>query len=120
MKLTPAEEEYLSKVMQAPLEFSIPKDKSEEVWGRIQSFIGRYSSMKIQVATDYVLQTYNPQESAVDFGYYANRTPQGDEVGFEVRCICGNMFSGKDRDRNAHILAHYAQTGEIIPRLISQ
>jgi len=50
---------YLKAVWSAPLDFTVPNREEEIVWGRIQSFIGKYSTVKIQVATDYVVQTYN-------------------------------------------------------------
>lgn len=74
--------------------------------------------MKIQTATDFVLETYNPPGTEVKFGYSAIKTPMGDEVEFEVRCTCGNMFAGKQVSRNAHILAYYALTGEVNPKFI--
>jgi hypothetical protein len=33
---------------------------AETVWGRIQSFISKYSSMRIQISTEYTISTYNP------------------------------------------------------------
>ena len=114
---------YVMRAKQTPLTFKVPKEKEEEVWGRIQSFIAKYSSMKIQVATDYVVETYNPLKieindpkwPGVNFGYGAVKTPMGDEIEFEVKYSVSDS-SGYYKliaGYNAHFLAHYALTGEI-------
>ena len=50
---TPDETAYLDRAMASPAEIIVTKAKSEEAWGRAQSFIGRFSDMKIQVGTEY-------------------------------------------------------------------
>jgi hypothetical protein len=112
---------YLEKAMATPLTFSITKEKAEEAWGRINGFIGQYSSMKIQTASQYIIQTYNPSDT-IHYGYSANRAQKGDEYEFSVSCFSGGGFGGvkKIPNQNAHILAHYALTGEIIPHLVVQ
>jgi len=114
---------YVTRAEQSPLTFKVSKEREEEVWGRIQSFIAKYSSMKIQVATDYVIETYNPSKIEVrdpkwpgaNFGYEAIKTPMGDEVEFEVKCVTGDPSKYYEliAGYNAHYLAHYALTGEI-------
>lgn len=114
---------YVTKAKQTPLTFKVPKEKEEEVWGRIQSFIAKYSSMKIQIATDYIVETYNPLKIEVgdpkwpgaNFGYEAVKTPMGNEVEFEVKCSTGDPSKYYERiaNHNAHVLAYYALTGEI-------
>ncbi len=80
LKLTPEEQTYLEKAKAFPLEFTIAKSEADEAWGRAQSFIGRFSSMKLQTVTDFVIQTYNPGSGDVNFGYYVTKTPMGEEV----------------------------------------
>jgi hypothetical protein len=116
----PEEEAYLAAVRATPLVVSLPKDQADDGWGRAQSFVGKYSSMKVQVATDYVLQTFNPASPAIDFGYYITRTPLGDQVEFDVKCVAGNSFTRDSATLNAHVLAHYIQTGELNPKFIEQ
>ena len=116
---TPEELAYLERVMACPLTFVIPANETELTWGRIQGFLGKYSSMKIQTVTEYVIETYNPVESEVDFGYSIVRTPVEEGVEIAIRCVTGNMFCRREADLNAHILAHYARTGEIIPKFIT-
>jgi hypothetical protein len=108
------EKSDLAVAMFHPLKFTLAKSEAEDAWGRAQSFIGRFSSMKIQTATDYVIQTYNPVGSGINFGYYITKTPLGDEVEIEVQCPTDNMFSGKDADINAHIAALYIDTGMLV------
>lgn len=119
--LTREEADYVLAVKRFPLEFEITKDEADEAWGRAQSFIGKYSSMKLQTVTDYVIQTYNPGSTDYKFGYYVTKTPLGDNTQFSIQCICNNWFAGDDRNRNAHILAWYIKTGELpYPHLIRQ
>jgi len=114
--LTPEEEVYVRKINDMPLTFTIAKENSEDAWSRVQGFINKYSSMKIQTASDYTIETYNP--TGVNFGYRASRMNIGDEVEFTVSCYCGNMFMGKQANQNAHVLALFALTSDINPRFI--
>jgi hypothetical protein len=116
--LTPEETAYLDEAMATPLIFKVPKEKSEEVWGRIQSFIEKFSSMKIQTVSDYLIETYNPKITNIDYGYKAVKTLVGEEVEFSVNCVCGNRLMGKQVQKNVHILALYALTGRINRRFI--
>lgn len=115
---------YVERAMQMPLTFKVSREKEEEVWGRIQSFIAKYSSMKIQIATDYIIETHNPTKTIElnpKYGYKAIKTVVGNEVEFKVECFAGETDLGKagykfnqmKADHNAHILACYALTGEI-------
>ncbi len=116
---------YVQRAIKIPLTFKVSREKEEEVWGRIQSFIAKYSSMKIQIATDYVIETYNPtktDEYDPKFGYKAIKTFIEDKVEFKVECFAGesglnsnagNKYNEFKADHNAHILACYALTGKI-------
>lgn len=68
-----AELEYISHVKSFPLTFTVPKEQGQDAWGRAQSFLGRFSSMKLQVVTDFVIQTYNPPRDW-GFGLYYKST----------------------------------------------
>jgi hypothetical protein len=121
VQLTPEQRYYVDRAMKQPLEFSLPKEQSEEAWARIQSFISQYASMKIQTATDYILETYNPHSEMVPaYAYQANRTPAGDQVNFIVKCFTDAALGVGKREceRNAHLLAHYAVSSELKPELI--
>jgi len=118
IKLTSEEQIYLGKVMAQPLTFIVDVKDSELKWVLAQSFIAKYSSMKIETITNYLLETYNPYQTR--FGYKVIRTPleEGDE--FCISCLYDNPFSKNDAYQNAHILAYYLVTNEITIRLISR
>jgi tetratricopeptide (TPR) repeat protein len=119
--LTSDERIYLEKVKAFPLEFTIPINEVEVAWGRTQSFIGRFSSMKLQIVTDYIIQTYNPPKGEISFGYYVTKTPIGNNVKITVICITGDPLGEGAASLNAHILAYYIKTGELpYPRLIAR
>jgi hypothetical protein len=121
LSLSPDEQSYLNEAQACPLEFYVPKTDAEDAWGRAQSFIGQYSSMKLQTVTDYVIETYNPRMSDVAYGYSVTKTPMNDLVRISVRCFCGNFLEGDNTSTNAHILAYYIKTGnEFSPRLVSR
>ena len=116
---TPEANAYLARAMAAPLTFTVPKDNSDEAWSRVNSFIAKYSTMKIQTASDYIIETFNPINNFHAFGYTANRMTKGDEVEISVT---GTWYWGQKKaaTRNAHILALYAVTGELDETLISR
>jgi hypothetical protein len=120
--LTPEQQSQLNIAMTSPLDFNADKSESSDVWGRAQSFIGRFSSMKLQIATDYVIQTYNPDPNGLDaFGYYITKTPVGESDEFNVKCVTNDaIFSGGRADQNAHILAYYMKTGTLLDFAISR
>jgi hypothetical protein len=120
MKLTSEEKQYVDEVKQFPLEFEIDKKDDKDAWGRAQSFIGKYSSMKLQIVSDYNLQTYNPTGAEVQYGYSVTKTPAGTKEQISVDCQVGNIFKKEDAKMNAHILAYYISTGEIFPNLVQQ
>jgi len=113
-KLTVEEEGYLSEVMSHPLTFIVPIEDSDHCWGGVQSFIGKYSSMKIRIVTDNVIETYDPLSNC--FAYKAIRTELRNGTEFIISCRDNTV--SKYATQNAHILAYYLTTGKIIPRLI--
>jgi hypothetical protein len=111
---------YIARAMQTPLSFSVSKEKGEETWSRINAFVSKYSSMKIQTASEYILETYNPTY-IYQFGYSANRNVKGNEIEFTVSCFpaTGSVWT-RIPAQNAHILALYAMTGELRPEFVVQ
>lgn len=127
-KLSAAQVEYLKAATAQPLSFELPKAKSEEAFGRASEFLVNYSSMKLQIATDFVLQTFNPALGAANmgrldsgtasYGYGVSRRPVGDKVLFKVECFSlSHAMYQKQIDassaRNAHILAYFIATGKL-------
>jgi hypothetical protein len=119
IKMTPEQQAYVVQAMQQPIPISVTKDKSDETWGRILSFISQYASMKIRVATDYIIETFAPIGGPTPFyAYEAIRAVKGDTVEFNLRCYNDYGAREEECNRNVHLLAHYAVTGELIPNLI--
>jgi len=113
------EQDYIQKVQSFPIKFTIPKSELPDAWGRAQSFISQYSDMKIQIATNNVIQTYNPSDSSINIGYSVSNAPMGDNVIVTVKCLNTYIGNVKRADFNAHALAYYMKTGELIPRLLT-
>lgn len=101
--------------MAHPTTFTIPKTLAADAWGRAQSWIGKYGSMKIQTVSDFVIETYNPTESALKYGYSITKTPSTDSVEINVECQSGNMFDAASALQNAHLLAYFIDTGKPTP-----
>ncbi len=106
--------------MRQPLVFKINIEDEKNAWGRAQSFIGRFSSMKLQIVTDYVLQTYNPTEASVRYGYTVTKSPVDNRIEISVECVSGNIFATKEASTNAHMLAYYIATGKLLSEYLSQ
>jgi len=113
--LTSQQQNYLDKAMNQPLTFTVDSAHVEKAWGWAQSYIAKYSSMKIQNATDYVIQTYNPGMHDAMYGYKVVKTDIQDKYELTVNCFTGNVFTAKAAEKNAHILAYYLKTGENPP-----
>lgn len=119
---SPGETDYLERVMQTSLTFVLPGEKGDEAWSRIKEFIGEHSTMKIQSVADDRIETVQPARIG-EYGYSASRVGAEGSQTFTVSCLCQPGSSGENeqaRQRNAHILARYALTGEIMPRLIAK
>ena len=121
---TPEQEAYMTRARQCPLTISVAKGSEAEIaWSRAHSFITQYSSMKIQTATEYTIQTYNPIRRGgfkIDYGYSLSKLLTEDDVQMTVRCFSNNEYADHLVDHNAHLLAHYMKTGELMPELINR
>jgi hypothetical protein len=106
-------------LMNEPLTFAIPTDQTAEVWGRIQSFIEKYSSMEIQIATNNVIETGEPPD-AWHFAYRAKKALLGGEAKIRVECYATYIGGSQRAKLNSHVLAHYARTGELKLKFLAQ
>lgn len=119
-ELTKEELAYWEKARKHPVNFMLPKSESEAAWGRAQSFVGLYSSMKIQTASDYVLQTYNAT-SYGQFSYNIVRSPMGDSVMFKVECDYKGIGLAENATRNLQVCAYHIGTGSnVMASLLTQ
>lgn len=112
---TQAEREGLEKAMDTPTTFTVPADEADQAWSRAQVFVSKYAGMKIQNATDSLVETYNPTHDGVSerYAYKITRLDQGENVRIEVECFSGKSYDREQKDQNAHIAAHYIKTGEM-------
>lgn len=88
--------------------FRLPKAQDPLAWGRATQYVVKHSDMKIQTASDNLIQTYNPIDGA-KIGFTITRVPLGDEVEYEVACVSPNMFV--DTRGKARRLAYFMVTG---------
>ena len=124
LELSGDEQSSLGLAMAQPLTFTVPRYHSLEVWDRAQSFVDRYSTMKLRSVTDslvvaYEAPTYSQLPSPVEsgagirFGYTVSRSSGSDGINIAVRCSASSKLGEKDADQNAHIAAYYISTGTI-------
>jgi hypothetical protein len=88
--------------------FRLPKDQDPGAWARATQYIVNHSDMKVQTASDNLIQTYNPIDGA-KIGFTITRVPMGDYVEYDVVCMSPNMFV--DRVGHARRLAYFMVTG---------
>lgn len=106
---TPEAQEYLNKAREFPLEFNISKEEEYNAWGRAQSFVGTYCPMKLQIISDFVIETYNPSENR--YGYHIIKTPTNNKLQISVQCTPGEYASKEIANDYAHICAYFIKTG---------
>lgn len=128
-KATDEQKAYLEKVKNQPLVFNISLNDEEEAWDRAQDVVSNYSSMKIQVVTESVIQTYNPvnigkYDVQCKWGYDLNKIKSSKRLTIKVSSStqCVGLKSAKEAAIiNAHIFSYYIKTGELpYPELISR
>ena len=66
------------------------KEQCDRWWRTAQVWVVKNAGFKIQVATDAILQTYNPTAGASSWAFQVTRAPDGatSEV-FEIEARCG-------------------------------
>lgn len=109
--------EALAQLYAEPFVVTVPKDQSADAWGRAQTFVAQYSSMKLQTVTDYVIQTFNPPRAGM-YGYTITRTPGATADTLAVTGMYWpSLIYRRYRDQaelNARVAARYIRTG-ILP-----
>lgn len=119
--LNAEEAAYLSAVERDGTSVIVSDADRAAAWGRAQVFIVEHAGMKLQLVTDYVLETYNPRGGAL-FWYRVTRTSLGDgNSRIDVTCVFGDPLAGMEERaiQNAKVLAHFIKSGEINPRFVS-
>lgn len=92
-------------LMQIKTVFSLPRTQEAEVWSRANYYISNNGTMKIQTATDFFIQTYNPTD-LYGVGFKVTKMVKGDSCEYEVAGI--GYYSEADAKR----CAYYMQTGK--------
>jgi len=137
----PDDQAYLTRAMEAPLTFTVPKAQSDEVWSRIRSFMLRYLNGGTRgTITDSVAATAPLHAGIIREGkiqaseYLASRIVSVDVVKFSIQSDLFNtnkknveqgsyIWTNADLkivERNLHLWALYARTGEIQPELVDK
>lgn len=129
--LTAEEQGGLDTALATGSRVEIPKAQSEDAWGRANVWVSQNASMKIQVSSNFIVETYNPREFA-QFGYSVSRSPGKDTDVIEVRCMAGDRFGNADTGNlttsgmltrlkvdctnNSALAGHFIKTGEDLCR----
>ncbi len=132
LRVTPDQKKYMRELISTPSEFMIPQTKVAESRGKAQVWLARYTEMKPQIMTDYVVITYTGMAQG-DYSYVVTFEPLGDSVKVAVSCRSSGSWDIdykmrkivddegiKDDEwnpphidlRNEKILAYYLQTGK--------
>ncbi len=123
-ELSSDERTSLGLAMAQPLTFTVERYRSLEAWDRAQSFVNRYSTMKLRSGTDSLLVTYetpiyqlvpSPVEpgAGIRFGYTVSRSSTTEGIQIGVSCAPSSKLGQDDADQNAHIAAYYIMTGTL-------
>lgn len=102
-------EAQLDVARQTPLKFKVEKAQSADAWGRAQSYVSQHSDMKIQMATEFVIETYNPTVWK-ELGWKVTKTPMPDGDQIEVRPFANGRTPNELAD-SGHVAAHFIKTG---------
>lgn len=62
---------------------TVPKSESDDAWGRATVYVNKHTDMRIQVASDNIIDTYNPTKTT-DRGYTITRRTSGDKAIIEI------------------------------------
>lgn len=120
--LNPEEQAYIKKISSAGNVFEMEKKKADEAWARGNSFVSTYSGMKIQLASDLEVATFDPNASETGTtGYQLTKRPNGKKILFTVKCMTKSLnakYTPEVCANNERILSHYMQTGEINPKFV--
>jgi hypothetical protein len=100
--------------------FSMPKEQADEAWSRITAFLTNYGPGMAEI-TEFELATLAySQGNGNDYAYSVKKMPIGNEVKFTAHCAYqGYIYKTGWSSQNVHILALYALTGELIPKLVA-
>lgn len=85
----------------------------QEMWSRAQIWITKNAAMKLQIATDSVLQTFGPGTNPF-YQMTATKEALGEgKYRIQMDLACGNIFGCMSKSEDVkNIFHHYVTTGE--------
>ena len=113
MQYVGSERKY-QEVINTETTFILPRSEAKDAWGRAQVFVSDYSTFKIQVATNFIIETQPPNGMA-GYGYKISKMPINNKVQFKVECIFSGVSISDNHQAklNAKILSYYMKTGRL-------
>lgn len=109
---TDAQRAYLDRSANSPLDFIASKERSDEAWGRGEAFLGRFATLRIQFATDYVMQAQPPDQYS-GAGFSFTRSPKGDSSLISISTL--GVLDSNASLRLEHVAAYYMLSEEEPP-----
>lgn len=117
---SPAVKAYLDARNAQPTTFELADADVKDAWGRAQAWIAQNSGVKIQTATDYLIETYGTQLAGITetvFAYQVTRAPLGGgRSQISVKCTAPRMGWNDTALENAKTLALFMVTGKLPPQ----
>ena len=84
------------------------KDACAVMWQRAQLWIAKNSEVKIQTATDVLIQTFGAESTTTTITYTVTREPVGvDSYTVEMQAGCGNWFGCGPKPVKVQIASFY-------------
>ena len=116
LNLSPAQQAYLDRAMEAPLEFSVSGEDIDDAWERARDFIRTYASTSVSQAnleSDFRLVTSTPRllKEPDLVSYEIVKAPLDDGYSVKVKCLGGYLVKANAKS-NCQILAYYVATGD--------
>jgi hypothetical protein len=110
--ITPAQQAWMAKRDQQPLNFVVPAADAGAAWARAQEWIARFCQLPILTSNENVIQTQQPEYPAAEVGMKAirSRLPNGDYQ-FHIDALSTNVFSRPQMMRMAQACGYYVASG---------
>lgn len=82
-------------------------------WERAQIWLTQHSNWKLQLVTDVSLQTFNPPNQDVSYGFVVSKVPQGSGYVIAMGLQCGNLIGCDPKPSDIRrAFYHYVTTGQ--------
>lgn len=102
-----------ARLAPAGVESPVLCDVCKTEWERSQLWLLAHSKWKLQMATDVVLQTFNPIEYDVSFGFQVTKSPKAGGYQIVMAAICGNPLGCEPEAADVRrAFYHYVRTGD--------